>query len=60
MTKDKLDFDVSTLEGKLAWAACIELTVTTHKDKTPYEVIDYLEDIFNKTHPEGKDYQSSR
>lgn len=34
--------DRSTHEGRLLWAALIELTTTVHTDKTPYEVIELL------------------
>lgn len=34
--------DLSTHEGRLLQAALIELTVTVHRDKTPYQVIDHL------------------
>lgn len=37
--------DRSTPEGRLLWAALIELTKKLHSNKTPYQVIGKLNDI---------------
>ncbi len=56
MTKEKLDFDLSTMEGKLLWGALIELTTKLYTNKTPYEVLDLLEEVFDRCHPLGKNF----
>lgn len=42
---DLNQIDRSTPEGRLLWAALIELTTRLHTDKTPYQVINKLNDI---------------
>lgn len=42
------DINLNTEEGQLLWVALIELTTKLHTDKTPYEVIDLLTNIWNE------------
>jgi len=57
-SEQKLDFDVSTKEGRIAWAAIIEMSTGFYSDNTPYEIIDRLEEVFNNCHPNGNNYSS--
>lgn len=45
MITDLNQIDVKTPEGRLLWAALIKITTETDRNKTPYEVLQKLEDI---------------
>lgn len=46
------NINLETKEGQLLWAALIEFTTKVHKDKTPHEVIDMLELIWQNCKPD--------
>lgn len=53
-TLDIATMDLHTHEGRLLQAALIELTTTVHRDLTPYQVIDNLYLIAQRTDEANK------
>lgn len=48
MSANDLNFDMTTKEGKLLWAALMEMSTGFYSNFTPYEILHNLQEIVNQ------------